>query len=167
MRLEPTMKQMVIRRTVRKFAEEILAPVAAEIDATATFPSEIIQEMAKLQYFGLEIPAHYGGAGLDPVSYAIVIEEISRACAAIGLCISVHNSVSANPVYEFGTEDQRKIFLVQMAKGQAIGTFCLTEPNAGSDASSIETIAIGDGSGYVLNGNKIFVTNGRLISPRA
>jgi butyryl-CoA dehydrogenase len=160
MRLEPTMKQMVIRRTVRKFAEEILAPVAAEIDATATFPSEIIQEMAKLQYFGLEIPAHYGGAGLDPVSYAIVIEEISRACAAIGLCISVHNSVSANPVYEFGTEDQRKIFLVQMAKGQAIGTFCLTEPNAGSDASSIETIAIGDGSGYVLNGNKIFVTNG-------
>ena len=164
MRLEPTMKQMVMRRTVRKFAEEILAPVAAEMDATATFPSEIIQEMAKLQYFGLEIPANYGGAGLDAVSYAIVIEEISRVCAAIGLCISVHNSVSANPIYEFGTEDQRKIFLVPMAKGQAIGTFCLTEPNAGSDASSIETIAIRDGSGYVLNGNKIFVTNGGVSS---
>ncbi|MBE9574567.1 MAG: acyl-CoA dehydrogenase family protein [Proteobacteria bacterium] len=164
MHLEPSMKQMVVRRTVRKFAEGRLSPVAVEMDATGTFPSEIIREMAKLQYFGLEIPAHYGGAGLDAVSYAIVIEEISRACAAIGLCISVHNSVSANPIYEFGTEDQRKSFLVPMAEGQAIGTFCLTEPNAGSDVSSIGTIAIRDGNGYVLNGNKIFVTNGGMSS---
>ena len=160
MRLEPTMKQAVIRRTVRKFAEERLSSVAADMDTTANFPLEIAREMGNLHYFGLEIPAKYGGAGLDSVSYAIVIEEISRICAAIGLCISVHNSVSAHPVYDFGNEDQRQAFLVPMAKGQKIGTFCLTEPNAGSDASSLETVAKRDGDGYILNGNKIFVTNG-------
>ena len=162
MRFEPTMKQMVIRRTVRKFAEERISPVTEEIDRTGVFPMEIIEELGKLHYFGLEIPAEYGGAGLDAVSYAIVVEEISRTCAAFGLCISVHNSVSANPVYQFGNEAQRKTFLVPMAQGQKIGTFCLTEPNAGSDASSIETVAVRDKDTYVLNGNKIFVTNGGL-----
>jgi butyryl-CoA dehydrogenase len=160
MRFEPTMKQAVIRRTVRKFAEERLAPAVAEMEATGGFPVEIGREMAGLQYFGLVIPQRYGGAGLDMVSYAIVIEEISRVSAAMGLCISVHNSVSAYPVYEFGNEEQRQTFLVPMAKGAKIGTFCLTEPNAGSDASSLETIAVRDGDGYLLNGNKIFVTNG-------
>ena len=123
---------------------------------------EIIEELGKLHYFGLEIPAEYGGAGLDAVSYAIVVEEISRTCAAFGLCISVHNSVSANPVYQFGNEAQRKSFLVPMAQGKKIGTFCLTEPNAGSDASAIETVAVRDKDTYVLNGNKVFVTNGGL-----
>jgi len=160
MRLEPTMKQAVIRRTVRKFAEARLSPAAVEMDATEKFPSEMVQEMAKLHYFGLEIPEKYGGAGLDTVSYAIVIEEISRSCAAIGLCLAVHNGVAAYPVYKFGDEEQRQNFLVPMAKGEKIGTFCLTEPNAGSDASSLETIAIRDGDGYILNGNKIFVSNG-------
>ena len=162
MRLEPTMKQMVIRRTVRKFAEERIAPATEEIDRTGVFPMEIIEELGKLHYFGLEIPAEYGGAGLDAVSYAIVVEEISRTCAAFGLCISVHNSVSANPVYQFGNDAQRKSFLVPMAQGKKIGTFCLTEPNAGSDASAIETVAVRDKDTYVLNGNKVFVTNGGL-----
>jgi butyryl-CoA dehydrogenase len=162
MRLEPTMKQMVIRRTVRKFAEERIAPATEEIDRTGVFPMEIIEELGKLHYFGLEIPAEYGGAGLDAVSYAIVVEEISRTCAAFGLCISVHNSVSANPVYQFGNEAQRKSFLVPMAQGKKIGTFCLTEPNAGSDASAIETVAVRDKDTYVLNGNKVFVTNGGM-----
>jgi butyryl-CoA dehydrogenase len=162
MRLEPTMKQMVIRRTVRKFAEERISPVTEEIDRTGVFPMEIIEELGKLHYFGLEIPAKYGGAGLDAVSYAIVVEEISRTCAAFGLCISVHNSVSANPVYQFGNEAQRKSFLVPMAQGKKIGTFCLTEPNAGSDASAIETVAVRDKDTYTLNGNKVFVTNGGL-----
>jgi butyryl-CoA dehydrogenase len=162
MRLEPTMKQMVIRRTVRKFAEERIAPATEEIDRTGAFPMEIIEELGKLHYFGLEIPAEYGGAGLDAVSYAIVVEEISRTCAAFGLCISVHNSVSANPVYQFGNEVQRKSFLVPMAQGKKIGTFCLTEPNAGSDASAIETVAVRDKDTYILNGNKVFVTNGGL-----
>ena len=160
MHLDLTMKQAVIKRTVRKFAEERITPVLREMDASGRFPSEIASEMASLQYFGLEIPSEYGGAGLDAVSYAIVIEEISRVSGAMGLCLSVHNSVSASPVYHFGTESQRRNFLVSMATGQRIGTFCLTEPNAGSDASSLETIAIGEGDGYVLNGNKIFVTNG-------
>jgi butyryl-CoA dehydrogenase len=160
MNLELTMKQAVIKRTARKFAEERIAPAVGEMDTTGRFPSDLATEMAALQYFGLEIPSEYGGAGLDTVSYAIVIEEISRVSAAMGLCICVHNSVSANPVCEFGTEFQRQNFLIPMAKGQRIGTFCLTEPNAGSDASSLETVAVRDGDGYVLNGNKIFVTNG-------
>lgn len=154
------MKHAVIRRTVRKFAEERLVPAAVEMDEKAEFPAKLAEEMAALQYFGLEIPAAYAGAGLDSVSYAIVIEEISKASGAMGLCISVHNSVSTFPVYEFGNESQRQKFLVPMAKGEKIGTFCLTEPNAGSDASSIETTAVRDGDGYILNGSKIFVTNG-------
>jgi butyryl-CoA dehydrogenase len=116
--------------------------------------------MASLDYFGLEVPAEYGGAGLDTVSAAMVIEEISRVSAAMGLCVSVHNSVAAYPVYEFGNVHQRKVFLEPMARGEKIGTFCLTEPNAGSDASSIETTAVSRGDGYILNGSKIFVTNG-------
>ncbi|MFH0845518.1 MAG: acyl-CoA dehydrogenase family protein [Pseudomonadota bacterium] len=160
MHFEPTMKQAVIRRTARKYAEERLALVAAEMDATGRFPIEMAREMAALQYFGLEIPADYGGAGLDTISCAIVIEEISRISAAMGLCLSVHNSVSAFPVYEFGNEDQRQRFLIPMATGEKIGTFCLTEPNAGSDASSLETTAVRTRDTYILNGNKIFVTNG-------
>ena len=162
MKLEPNMKQAVIRRTVRKFAESKLAPAAVEMDRTGLFPMDIAEEMAELQYFGLEIPSRYCGAGFDSISYAIVIEEISKANAAMGLCISVHNSVSAYPVYAFGTEAQRQRFLIPLASGKKIGTFCLTEPNAGSDASSLETYATRDGDFYVLNGNKIFVTNGGI-----
>lgn len=162
MRLEPTMKQAVIRRTVRKLAEGKLADVAVEMDRTGHFPVDVAKEMGRLQYFGLEIPARYGGAGLDTVSYAIVIEEISRVNAAMGLCVAVHNGVSAYPVYRFGNEEQRLRFLVPLASGEKIGTFCLTEPNAGSDASSLETTAMRCGDEYILNGNKIFVTNGGI-----
>jgi len=162
MRLEPTMKQAVIRRSVRKFAERRLAPAAVEMDRTGHFPRDIAEEMAMLQYFGLEIPAVYGGAGLDSVSAAIAIEEISKANAAIGLCVSVHNSVAASPVYFFGNEEQRLRFLTPLAQGEKIGTFCLTEPNAGSDVSSLETSALREGKEYILNGNKIFVTNGGI-----
>jgi len=162
MRFEPTMKQAVIRRTARKFAEAKLAPAAAEMDRTGHFPWDIAEEMADLNYFGLEIPAQYGGAELDTVSGAIVIEEISRVNAAMGLCVSVHNGVSAYPTYEFGNREQHERFLIPLASGNKIGTFCLTEPNAGSDASSLETTAIRDGDSYILNGNKVFVTNGAI-----
>ena len=162
MRLEPSMKQEVVRRTARKFAEDRLASVAAEMDRNGLFPWDIAKEMAELQYFGLEIPSRFGGAGLDTVSCSIVIEEISRVSAAMGLCVSVHNSVSAYPIYSFGNDDQYKRFLMPLASGEKIGTFCLTEPNAGSDASAIETTAIRDGNHYILNGNKIFVTNGGI-----
>ncbi len=162
MRLEPTMKQAVIRRSVRKFSERRLIAVAVEMDKTEQFPWDIAEEMAGLQYFGLEIPATYGGAGLDSVSTAIVIEEISKANAAMGLCISVHNGVAASPVYLFGNAEQHRRFLNPLAQGKKIGTFCLTEPNAGSDASALETNAIRDGGDYILNGNKVFVTNGGI-----
>ncbi len=162
MRFEPTMKQAVIRRTARKFAESKLAPAAAEMDRSSHFPWDIAKEMADLNYFGLEIPAQYGGAQLDTVSGAIVIEEISRVNAAMGLCVSVHNSVSAYPTYQFGSETQHENFLVPLASGEKIGTFCLTEPNAGSDASGLETTAIRQGDDYILNGNKVFVTNGGI-----
>ena len=160
MRLEPNMKQAVLRRTVRKYSERRLAPAAVEMDRTAEFPRDIAEEMAALQFFGLEIPSAYGGAGLDTVSYAIVIEEISRINGAMGLCVAVHNGVAASPVHMFGNGEQFERFLAPLASGRAIGTFCLTEPNAGSDASSLETGAVREGDEYVLNGNKIFVTNG-------
>ena len=162
MRFDPTMKQAVIRRTARKYAEEVLAPAAVEMDKTGQFPQDIADEMAELNYFGLEIPPEYGGAGLDPVSYAIVVEEVSRANAAMGLCVAVHNGVAAAPMYEFGNQFQREKFLVPVATGKKIGTFCLSEPNAGSDASAIETTAVRDNSDYILNGNKVFVTNGHV-----
>jgi butyryl-CoA dehydrogenase len=162
MRFEPTMKQAVIRRTARKYAEEVLAPAALEMDKTGQFPQDIADEMAELNYFGLEIPPEYGGAGLDPLSYAIVVEEVSRANAAMGLCVAVHNGVAAAPMYEFGNQFQREKFLVPVATGKKIGTFCLSEPNAGSDASAIETTAVRDNSDYILNGNKVFVTNGHV-----
>jgi butyryl-CoA dehydrogenase len=158
--LELTMKQAIIRRTARKLAEAKLAPIAPEMDRTGIFPHGVALEMGSLQYFGLEIPPAYGGAGLDSVSYAVVIEEISKANAAMGLCISVHNSVAVYPLYRYGDEEQRRKFLVPLVSGEKIGTFCLTEPNAGSDASSLETTAVRDGDDYVLNGNKVFVTNG-------
>lgn len=162
MRLEPTMKQAVIRRSVRKFSERRLIAAAVEMDKTEQFPWDIAEEMAGLQYFGLEIPATYGGAGLDSVSTAIVIEEISKANAAMGLCISVHNGVAASPVYLFGNAEQHRRFLTPLAQGKKIGTFCLTEPNAGSDASALETYATREGGDYILNGNKVFVTNGGI-----
>ena len=162
MRFEPTMKQAVIRRTARKYAEEVLAPAAVEMDRTGQFPQDIADEMAELNYFGLEIPPEYGGAGLDPVSYAIVVEEVSRANAAMGLCVAVHNGVTAAPMYKFGNQFQREKFLVPVATGKKIGTFCLSEPNAGSDASAIETTAVRDNKDYILNGNKVFVTNGHV-----
>ncbi len=154
------MKQAVVRRTVRKFAEEKLTAAAVEMDRTGAFPLDLAAQMGGLHYFGLEIPHEYGGAGLDGVSSAMVIEEVSRANAAMGLCVSVHNSVSAWPLHRFGTEDQRRRFLGPMAAGKAIGTFCLTEPNAGSDVSALETTAVLEGDTYVINGDKVFVTNG-------
>ena len=162
MRIEPTMKQAVIRRTVKKFADTRLASAAVEMDRTGRFPWDIAREMAALQYFGLEIPIDYGGAGLDAVSSAMVVEEISRANAAMGLCVSVHNTVSTYPIYRFGNNDQHERFLLPLASGDKIGTFCLTEPNAGSDTASIESTATLKGDEYVLNGNKIFVTNGGI-----
>lgn len=160
MDFNPCMKHKLIRKTVRKFAEAELGPIAAEIDAEARFPWEVIEKMKPLNFFGLQIPKEYGGAEVDSVSYAITIEELSRVCAGIGLCVTVHNSVGAYPIVRFGTPEQKEKFLPRLAAGEWIGAFCLTEANAGSDAGGVETNAVADGDGYILNGTKIFVTNG-------
>jgi butyryl-CoA dehydrogenase len=153
-------KHIAVRRSVRTFCERELRPIAAEIDQEARFPWEIVEKMAALGYFGIQVPRTLGGAGLDTVSYAITIEEISRVCAALGLCITVHNSVAVYPLTAFGTDRQKDRWVRAMAQGKKIGAFCLTEPDAGSDAGAVSATAIADGDAYVLNANKVFVTNG-------
>jgi butyryl-CoA dehydrogenase len=145
---------------VRHFAETELAPIAAEIDRNATFPLDVIEKMKALNYFGLQVPKEFGGAALDTISAAIVVEEISRVSAAIGLCVTVHNGVAVYPLLQFATPEQKKRYLSKLASGEFIGAFSLTEANAGSDAGSVETTAVKKNQEYILNGTKIFVTNG-------
>lgn len=160
MDFNPCMKHKMVRKTVREFAETELGPIAYEIDREARFPWEVIEKMRELNFFGLQVPKEYGGADMDSISYAITIEELSRVCAAIGLCVTVHNGVGTYPIVRFGTTEQKNHFLPKLASGESIGAFCLTEANAGSDAGSVETHAMLDGDEYVINGTKIFVTNG-------
>jgi len=156
-------KQKVIRRTVRDFAENRLAPVAHELDQQARFPWELMEPMKAMNLFGLQASPKWGGAGLDTVSYVIVIEELSRVCAGVALAVTVHNSVSLFPIETFGNPEQKGRLLPGMCSGDRIGAFCLTEPNAGSDISSIEASAVLEKDGhYRLNANKIFVTNGAV-----
>ncbi|MCE5282651.1 MAG: acyl-CoA dehydrogenase family protein [Deltaproteobacteria bacterium] len=154
------MKHKVVRKAVRMFAEAELGPIAHDIDRNARFPWEVVEKMQPLHFFGLQCPKAYGGAEMDSVSYAITIEEVSRVSAAVGLLLTVHNSVGVYPIVRFGTEEQKSRFLPEMARGDRIGAFCLTEANAGSDAGGVETIALKEGKEYVVNGTKIFVTNG-------
>jgi len=156
------MKHKLVRKTVRDFAETELGPLVSELDREARFPWEVVEKMRPLHFFGLQIPKEYGGAELDSISYAITIEELSRVSAAMGLCVTVHNSVGAYPVVRFGTQSQKDKILPPMAKGESIGAFCITEANAGSDAGGVETHAVREGDTYVINGTKIFVTNGGI-----
>jgi butyryl-CoA dehydrogenase len=156
----PSMKHKLIRNATRHFAEMELAPIAAEIDQQRIFPREILAKMKPLNYFGLQVPQRYGGANLDSISAAIVVEELSRICAAVGLCITVHNGVAVYPLLKFADSRQKETYLPLLASGHAIGAFSLTEANAGSDAGSVETTAVKNEEYYILNGTKIFVTNG-------
>jgi len=153
-------KQRQIRRMAREFSKAELAPIAHEIDDEGRFPWEVVEKMGPLNFFGMQAPRQYGGAETDSISYCLVIEEISRVCGSMGLTIAVHNSVVVYPLSQFGNDEQKAKFLPPLTAGQKIGSFCLTEPNAGSDAMSIESTAIGDGDSYIVNANKIFVTNG-------
>jgi alkylation response protein AidB-like acyl-CoA dehydrogenase len=155
-----TEKHRAVRRSVRAFCERELQPIAKEIDREASFPWEVVEKMGKLGYFGIQVPQELGGAGMDSVSYIIVIEEISRVCAGLGLCVTVHNSVGVYPILAFGSPEQKRKWVPPLAKGEKIGAFCITEPNAGSDASGVESTAIREGDHYVVNANKVFVTNG-------
>ncbi len=164
MRLDPCMKHKLVRKAVREFSEAELGPIAHEMDRDARFPWEVVEKMRPLNFFGLQVPKEYGGADLDSISYAIAVEEISRVSGAMGLCVTVHNSVGIYPIVHFGTDEQKERFIPRLASGECIGAFCLTEANAGSDASGVETHAVASGSGYLINGTKIFVTNGGVCS---
>lgn len=160
MEFNPCTKHQLVRKSVREFAEAEIKPHVADLDKTGRFPEEIVEKMGPLNYFGLQVPRDLGGAGLDTISYAIAIEELSRVSAALGLCVTVHNSVGIYPILKFGTREQIDHFVPKMASGEHIGAFCLTEANAGSDAGGVETTARKTKEGYIINGTKIFVTNG-------
>jgi alkylation response protein AidB-like acyl-CoA dehydrogenase len=153
-------KHRAVRRSVREFCERELLPIAKDIDQEARFPWEVVEKMAGLGYFGIQVPREFGGAGMDSVSYVIVIEEISRVCGGLGLCVTVHNSVAVYPILAFGSDEQKHRWVPPLARGEKLGAFCLTEPNAGSDAAAIEATALRAGDHYVVNANKVLVTNG-------
>ncbi|MBN2419493.1 MAG: acyl-CoA dehydrogenase family protein [Deltaproteobacteria bacterium] len=155
-----TEKQNIVRRSVRSFCEREILPVARELDQEARFPWEIVEKMGKLGYFGIQAPHELDGAGMDTVTYCIIIEEISRVCSGLGLCVTVHNSVGVYPLVTFGTEEQKRKWVPPLARGEKIGAFCLTEPNIGSDAAGVESTAIREGDHYIVNANKVMVTNG-------
>lgn len=155
-----TDEQKMMRDMVRKLAQNEIAPRAAEIDRERRFPRENIEKMAELGLMGVPIPEEYGGAGCDFLSYIITIEEISRACASTGVILAVHTSVGTFPILYFGTEEQKQKYIPKLAGGEYIGAFALTEPNAGSDPANLSTTARLEGDHYIVNGNKIFISNG-------
>jgi len=155
-----TNEQEMVRKVMKEFAEKEVKPIAAEIDQTEEFPLENVRKMARYNMLSIPIPTQYGGAGGDEVAYAIAVEELSKVCATTGVICSAHTSLACWPILKFGTEEQKQKYLIPMAKGEYLGAFGLTEPNAGTDAAGQQTVAVLDGDEYVLNGTKIFITNG-------
>ncbi|MDR1091816.1 MAG: acyl-CoA dehydrogenase [Prevotella sp.] len=155
-----TREQKLFLQMIREFAEKEVKPLAAEVDESERFPMETVEKMAKLGILGIPIPEEYGGAGGDNILYTMAVEELSRVCATTGVIVSAHTSLCAAPIIELGTPEQRQKYLPKLASGEWIGAFGLTEPNAGTDASAQQTTAVDMGDHYVLNGNKIFITNG-------
>ena len=160
MKLKLNEQQKMIQKMVREFSEKEVAPIAAELDEKGEYPTKTLEKMAKLGLLGIIIPTEYGGAGLDTVSYATVIEEISKKCASTGVITSVHNSLVSYPIMKYGTEEQKKKYLPILAKGDEIGAFAGTEPNAGSDLGAMQTTAKLKGNKYIINGDKTFITSG-------
>jgi butyryl-CoA dehydrogenase len=158
--LELTEEHKMIRKMVREFAEKEVAPIAAEMDENAEVPFENIKKMGKLGLLGLTVSEEYGGGGVDTVSYCIATEELSKACASTAIVMGVQNSLVCHGIEKFGTEDQKRRFLVPLAEGKLIGAFALTEPEAGSDAAAQKTTMVLDGDEYVVNGTKNFITSG-------
>jgi len=161
MDFELTEDQALLQASVREFAEEVVRPRAARIDQTGEFPKDIFFESWKLGLAGVSVPVEHGGSGMDVVSYAIVIEEISRVCANTGVILSVNNSLVCDPIEKYGNEDQKKRFLQPLARGEKLGCFALTEPDAGSDAANQKTRAVRDGGSYRISGQKVFITCGQ------
>ena len=155
-----TREQELVRQMVREFAVNEVKPIAAEIDETERFPMENVKKMGELGMMGIPFPKELGGAGGDVLSYIISVEELSKVCGTTGVIVSAHTSLCASLIYENGTPAQKEKYLVPLAKGEKIGAFGLTEPGAGTDAAGQQTTAVLDGDNYILNGSKIFITNG-------
>jgi len=151
-----------VRETARRFADEVVAPRARDLDENEEFPHDIVRRMAELGFLGLPFPEKYGGAGLDTLAYAIAVEEIARACGSTAITLAAHVSLGCGPVYGAGTEAQKLKFLVPMARGEALGAFGLTEPGAGSDAAGTLTRAERVNGAWRVNGSKIYITNGSV-----
>ncbi|HXV64488.1 MAG TPA: acyl-CoA dehydrogenase [Vicinamibacteria bacterium] len=162
MNFEYSEDQKELRRAVREFANQEIVPHAAQWDENEVFPSEVIRKLGELGFLGIIFPEKYGGAGLSYADYAILIEELARADASVGITVSAHVSLCANHIFEQGTEAQKERFLKPLATGEWIGGWSLTEPNAGSDAGGTETTAVRDGDQWVINGSKTFTTNGSV-----
>jgi butyryl-CoA dehydrogenase len=160
MRIDLTEEQVLLRDTVRRFAADVVAPRAKEIDASGEFPIEFFRQAGELGLAGVYVPEEYGGAGMDMVAYCLAIEEISKVCASSGVILSVNNSLVCDPILRYGTEEQKREFLTPLASGHKLGCFALTEPEAGSDAAALRSTARRDGDHYVVNGSKVFITNG-------
>jgi alkylation response protein AidB-like acyl-CoA dehydrogenase len=157
-----TEEQQMVKDMARRFADEQIKPVAAELDRTHRHPEEIIRQMAELKFLGIAVPEEYGGGGMDYVSYVLAMIEVSRACASVGVIMSVNNSLYCFPVMAFGTPEQKTKYLTPVASGDSLGCYGLTEAGAGSDAASMRTTAVRDGDGWIINGEKKFITNGNV-----
>jgi butyryl-CoA dehydrogenase len=158
--LELNEEQKLLQKSVREFAETEVRPLAKELDENGHFPRELFKKAAELGLTGVAFPEAEGGAGFDHIAYAIVIEEISRCCASTGVILSVQNSLYCDPIHRFGTEEQKKKFLLPFTRGEKIGCYALTEPQAGSNAAALQTKAVKKGDKYVINGTKAWITNG-------
>ena len=154
-------EQGMVRQMVQGFVEKEVRPLASSMDREGHFPRELVKKLASLGLMGAFIPPEYGGAGMDLVSYVIVMEEISKAWASLGVIMTVNNSLACDPIHRFGTESQKQRYLKPLARGERLGCYALTEPGAGSDAGAIKTRARRENGGYTLNGSKIFITNGQ------
>jgi hypothetical protein len=162
MDFELTAEQELARRTAREFAEAEIAPVIARYDESEEFPAELIGKLGALGFLGALIPPEYGGAGLDYVAYALVVEELSRVDGSVGITMWAHNSLCTNHIYSVGTAAQRERYVPPLARGEVLGAWGLTEPGAGSDAAAIQTRAVEEGDAFVLDGTKAFITNGSV-----
>jgi alkylation response protein AidB-like acyl-CoA dehydrogenase len=151
--------QRLLRQTVREFAEHEIAPVAEELDRTKSFPYEIVRRLGELDLMGIPFPEEYGGAGADSLSYAIVVEELTRVDSSVAITLCAHTSLGTQPIYLFGSEAQKQEWLPQLCTGERLGAFGLTEPEAGSDAGNTQTRALPDDGEWVINGSKQFITN--------
>jgi butyryl-CoA dehydrogenase len=160
MDLSLTKEQELVRDTIREFSKKVVGPLAKKLDETHEFPMEAFQKLRPLGFLGALIPPEYGGVGIDHVTYLLSLEELAYGCASTAVTIGVHTSVAAHPILLLGSEEQKKRFLPPLASGEKIGAFALTEPGAGSDVAGLQTKAVRDGDDYVINGSKVFITNG-------